>query len=209
MLEIIPGILEKDWDSIEEKLEEIKSFTSIVHIDIIDGKFAPRSTFLDPSPFKRYSEDIFLELHMMVDNPIEFLEPWANVGVKRFLGHIEKMDDQAKFITAAQSFGEAGLAIDGGTSLDAINVDYEKLDALLIMTINAGSSGQEFMEDLLEKVRTIREKTSIPIEVDGGINDKTIAPAKDAGATRFISTSHIFGSDNPKAAFQNLSVIIK
>lgn len=209
MYEIIPGILEYEWGEIEKKIEITKQFSNKIHIDIIDNSFSPNTTFLDPSPFKKYSQDIFFELHMMVDNPTALVESWGKAGIKRFLGHVERMDDQKKFLETSKRFGEVGLAIDGRTNINDINVDYEELDTLLIMTINAGSSGQEFMPDLLNKVKAVREKTTIPIEVDGGINDKTINPAREAGATLFVSTSYIFGSDDPKGAFENLSAIIK
>ena len=70
MYEIIPGILEKEWGEIERKIEIVKPFTESIHVDIIDGKFAPNTTFLDPAPFAKYSQDIFFELHMMVKAPV-------------------------------------------------------------------------------------------------------------------------------------------
>jgi len=210
MLEVIPGILEKEWSEIEKKIEIAKQFSNSIHIDIIDGKFAPNTTFLDPEPFKKYSQNIYFELHMMTDNPIELVEPWGNAGIKRFLGHIEKMQDQEEFVKAAKQFGEVGLAIDGPTSIDRINVRYNDLDSILVYTSDSvGFSGPPFNPQRLKKIKDIRTKTDIPIEVDGGINDKTILLAKEAGATRFVSTSHLFGSPDPKITFANLSEIIK
>ena len=84
MFEVIPGILEKDWSEIERKIEIVKPFISTIHIDIIDGKFAPNTTFIDPLPFKKFTlplsgQALFFELHMMVDNPIAYLKPFADV----------------------------------------------------------------------------------------------------------------------------------
>jgi len=206
-MEVIPGILEKDWSEIERKIEIVKSFAETasqssvaeanaapaIHIDIIDGKFAPNTTFLDPSPFAKYSKEIFFELHMMVNNPVQYLKPFARAGFKRFLGHIEKMSDQDEFVAKAQELGEVGLVIDGITPVSNIKVPYGDLDCVLIMTIKAGQSRQEFVPEYLEKVRRIREKNKfLAIEVDGGINDKTIIQAKEDGATRFVSTTFIF-----------------
>lgn len=217
-LEIIPGILEKEWSEIEKKLEIARKFARTVHIDIIDGKFADNTTFLDPQPFKAYTDSLTLELHMMVDNPIEYLDRWAAAGFTRFIGHIEKMPDQVDFVAKAQLYGEASLAIDGKTSLDAITAPFDDLDSILVMTINAGFSGQAFDESKLEKIKTIREKTDdisethqavyFPIEIDGGVNDQTILKARDAGASRFVSTSYLFGNKDPKEAYDKLKKLI-
>lgn len=208
MFEIIPGILEKEWSNIEKKLALIKPFTKTVHVDLLDGKFAPNTTLLDPSPFKKYSTEFFFEVHMMVDNPIQYLSPFADAGFKRFLGHVEKMPDQVEFVAKAQILGEVGLAIDGKTPVDAIKVPFDDLDYLLVMTINAGFSGQTFMPEHLEKVKNLRSKITnqfFPIEVDGGINDHTILQAKNAGVTRFVATSFLFKDKNPQEQYQVLS----
>src|SRR4030043_2163899 len=98
------------------------SFSKNIHIDIIDGKFAPNTTFLNPGPFSKYTKDADFELHMMVEEPINYLKPWAQVGFKRFIGHIEKMSDQTDFVAQGQLLGEVGLAIDGPTSPDILEV---------------------------------------------------------------------------------------
>lgn len=211
-MEVIPGILEKDWSEIERKLEIAKSFTKTVHIDIIDGKFAPNTTFLDPSPFLKYSQDLFLELHMMVENPIQYLESFARAGFKRFIGHVEKMPDQVEFVARAQALGEVGLAIDGPTDLSAIKVPYEDLDCVLVMMIKAGQSGQEFNPEYLKKIDYLKPFDSAQgrfptVEIDGGINDQTILLAKNAGATRFVSTSFLFNNQDPQAQFNLLKTL--
>lgn len=201
---IIPGILEKDWVEIDKKIEKILPFSKTIHIDLIDGKFAENSTFIDPKPFSKYAKDVYLELHMMVEEPINYLKPWADAGFKRFIGHVEKMSDQIEFVAQAQILGEVGLAVDESTPLDAIKVSFDDLDVLFFMTVKAGASGQTFEEECLEKVRKAREKTNIPIEVDGGVNDKTIIQAKDAGVSRFVVTSFIFQSQDPEVQYKKL-----
>lgn len=208
MLEVIPGILEKDWPSIERKIELVRSFAKTVHIDILDGKFAPNTTFLDPAPFAKYTKELFFELHMMVEEPTQYLKPFAQVGFKRFLGHVEKMSDQAEFVAQGQLLGEVGLAIDEPTPLSSIAVPFDDLDAILVMTIKAGFSGQSFMQEHLEKARAIRSKSQIPIEVDGGINERSIFQSKQAGTTRFISTSFLFKSQDPQAQYNALKNVL-
>ena len=199
---IIPGILEDSWEEIEKKIEIAKTFTNKIHIDIIDGKFAPHTTFMDPAPFKKYSKEIEFELHMMVEEPINYLKSWADAGFQRFMGHIEKMSDQAEFVARGELFGEVGLAIDSPTSIDRIEVPVDDLDVVLIMCVKAGESGQKFTEENLKKI-TMTKNTFIPIEVDGGINSETIIKAKNAGASRYVANSFIF-EGNPKEQFKQL-----
>ena len=212
-MEIIPGILEKEWGEIERKINLVRSFAKSIHIDIIDGKFAPNITFLDPTPFAKYTHSaasgraILFEAHLMVEDPINYLKPFADAGFRRFLGHIEKMSDQEEFVAQGQLLGEVGLAIDGPTPLDSVKAPYGDLDCILVMTIKAGESGQAFTPEYLEKVKIMNQakpdqddtKTGMKVEVDGGINNQTIIQAKNAGATRFVANSFIFKTDSSDA----------
>lgn len=210
MCEIIPGILEKEWVEIERKIELVKPFAKTIQIDIVDGKFADNITFLDPEPFKKYSSDLFLELHMMVEEPIDYLDEWAAAGFRRFIGHIEKMSDQVAFVAKAQQLGEVGLAIDGPTSQDKLEVSGTDLDTILIMTIKAGISGQQFQEERLEKVKQLLKRNEfLSIEVDGGINLNTINIALKAGVKKFAVTSGIFASSDPAEAYRKLEEACK
>ncbi len=216
MFEIIPspGTENKDFSEIEKKINAIKPFIKSIHIDVCDGKFAPNTTFADPEPFREYikqmatersgwvAEDkgILFEIHLMVEEPINHIEKWADVGFTRFIGQVEKMSDQAAFIAQAQLFGEAGLAVDGPTPLDAVQVSYDDLDAILFYTAErAGFSGAKFQEDRLEKVKTLRKINEyLPVEADGGINDETIQIAAAAGVNRFVSTGFLFSLNTPQ-----------
>lgn len=204
-LEIIPSPgPQQEWSVLQKRIELIKPFAKTIHIDILDGKFASNTTFLDPKPFKKYSSDIFFELHMMVEEPIQYLKPFADAGFKRFLGHVEKMSDQAEFVAQGQLLGEVGLAIDGETPLEAIGVPLDDLDCLLFMSIKAGFSGQKFSEEYARKMEVVKDTTWIPIEVDGGINDTTIVEARNFGATRFVSTSFLYNSQDPRKQYDYL-----
>lgn len=210
-MEIIPGILEHEWSEIERKLELLRPFAKSVHIDIIDGKFADNTTFLDPEPFRKYKDDFILELHMMVEDPLQYLKPWADAGFQRFIGHIEKMPDPVEFVAQGQLFGAVGLAVDGPTNLEDLqDLNLNDLDSILIMTIKAGMSGQEFQPELLDKVREIRKNYEfLAIEVDGGINSETLKQAHLAGANKFVVNSHLFKSENVSEKFEELSSLIK
>lgn len=204
-----PGTTDREWETIEKKIESMKGYASSIHIDVCDGKFAPNTTLMDPKPFAKYAREFLLEVHLMVDNPLQYLTSYARSGFKRFIGQVEKMPDIPEFIAEAQLLGEVGLAIDKQTPLEAIRVNIDDIDVLLVMTIQAGFSGQAFIPELLEKVSKAREKwPQLPLEVDGGINKETILRAREKGATRFISTSFLFDSQDPGNQFQLLSQVI-
>lgn len=203
MFEIIPGILEKDFAEIEKKIELVKDFAKTIHIDVIDGKFTPNITFLDPKPFAKYTNDFLFEVHLMVEEPINYLDSFAAAGFKRFIGHIEHMSNQAEFIVKGELLGGVSLALDTETPLENLEVDYEDLDSVLIMSVKAGLSGQVFMPEVLQKATKIKDLFPIPVEIDGGINDLTIIEAKNAGIERFVATSFLF-SGNPLINYQKL-----
>jgi ribulose-phosphate 3-epimerase len=204
MLEVIPGILEKDWASIEEKIKQVKTFAKTIHIDIIDGEFAQNTTFLDPTPFKKYSSEAFFETQMMVNDPLKYVEKYAAAGFKRFIGQIENMPSQKEFIDSARKHGEAGLAIDLQTSLESVQVDFNYPDCFLLMSVKAGFSGQAFSPEAFEKIRTLRKKTKKPIEIDGGVNEATITKLKDLGVDRCVVTSGLSSADDITKEYQKL-----
>ena len=148
---------------------------------------------------------MILEVTLRVREQIKYLKAFAGAGLRRFIGQIEKMSDQAEFVAEGELLGEVGLGIDLTTQVKDITVNLSDLDSVLVMAVRAGFSGQEFNEDAMEKIAELRERTDIPIEVDGGINERTIHIAKNIGATRFVATSFIFGPDkSPEEQFKLL-----
>jgi ribulose-phosphate 3-epimerase len=200
--EIIPSPgTNKNWVDIEKRLSLVKPFAKTIHIDVVDGIFAPNKTFSDPEPFKQLTKEFFCEVHLMVDDPIAHLKPWAEAGFHRFIGHIEKMPDQVAFVAAAQLYGEVGLAIDRQTPVSKITIPLDDLDTLLVMTIQAGASGQSFLEEIMPKLDELSSQIDIPLEVDGGINDETIEIAAAHGASRFVATSFLFDFQTPQLQY--------
>lgn len=203
-IEIIPspGTQIPDWKTMEQKIQMVLPFVKKIHIDLLDGKFAPNTTSLDAAPFTAYTKDILFEAHLMVEDPLQYLDTFAKAGFKRFIGQVEKMPDVAAFVAKAESLGEVGLAVDTPTAVDSILPYIEDLDFVLVMTVKAGFSNQQFMPEMLEKVKKLREKAPfLPIEIDGGVNDMTIKDARKAGATRFVTTGFLFGSTNLQTQF--------
>lgn len=211
MFEIIPspGTFIKNEREWAEKIEVVRPFAKTIHVDVVDGIFAPNTTIAEPEWFTQFSKDFILEIHLMTDEPVKHIKKWADAGFRRFIGQVEKMSDQAAFVADAQLLGDVVLALDKQSSVDAITVPFEDLDGFLVMTIQAGLSGQAFEPHLLDKVKELREKTTLPIEVDGGINDKTIKRAAAAGANRFVATSFLYNHTSPERQNTLLQNVLK
>lgn len=203
-IEVIPGILEKEWGEIEKKINLVLPFAESIHVDVLDGKFAPNITWLDPAPFAKYTKEVHFEAHLMVENPAAYIESFAQAGFQRFIGHIEKMTDVPGFIAKAQEWGEVGLAVDSPTHGELLYPYLEDIDVAFVMTVKAGFSRQTFNPEMLEKVGELRKKDALlSIEIDGGVSDANISVSRDAGATRFVSTGFIFDG-NPEEQYMKL-----
>lgn len=203
---IIPTILEKSWEEIEAKFKIYEKFAKSVHIDFIDGKFEENTTFLDPSPFSKYSEYFDLEAHLMVEEPIDYIDNLSKAGFKTFLGHIEKMSDQVEFVAKGEALGAVGLALDIDTEVSDIKVSYEDLDRILLMGIHAGASGRPFDERVYGKIKEVSDSNFTKIQIDGGVNDETLPKLRENGASMFCVNSFLFKGD-PKEQFSKLSSI--
>jgi ribulose-phosphate 3-epimerase len=212
MVDVIPGILEKEWNPIEEKLLLVAPHVSWVQIDVADNTLVPNATILDFSSFStpklmRCLQHLSFEAHLMVANPEKYITPLSDAGFKRLIAHIECTDPRLFLEQAQYEHIEAGMAIDGPTEFEQIEPFLEEIDVVLVMTIEAGFSGQSFMMETVDKIKKIRENfPDLPIEVDGGINDQTARLAREAGATRLVSTSFVFkNSERIAKAIQKLT----
>ncbi len=204
MIEVIPGILEKDFGEIEKRVVLVTGLVEWVQIDFEDNTLVPNETFLDTARFKdliaKYS-NLSFEAHLMVDYPEKYIRPLIDVGFKRLIAHVEA-NDPRQFLDAAQYESvEVGLAIDGATEFNEIEPFLDAIDVALVMTIEAGFSGSPFLPETVEKIKTIHQNfPDLSIEVDGGINEQTVRLVKEAGATRIVSTSYLFKDPHNIAA---------
>ena len=195
MIDIIPGILEKDFAEIERRIGWVSPHVSWVQIDVADNTLVPNETLLKFDQFASFLKaypNISLEAHLMVAEPEKYIRPLADAGFKRLIAHVESHDPRRFLDEVTYESCEAGIAIDGPTELEVVEPFLESVDVVLVMMIEAGFSGQALMPETIEKIKTIHENfPDLAIEVDGGINDKTAKLVKEAGATRLVSTSYL------------------
>lgn len=193
MVEVIPGILEKEWEMLEERLRLVVGLVDWVQIDIADNTMVPNTTVLDFTKFAPYAKRVSLEAHLMVSQPEKYIKKLVDAGFKRLIAHVEAHDPRLFFDQVKYEQVETGIAIDGPTEFEAVEPFLEEADAVLVMMYEAGFSGQKFQPEQIEKIKSLHAYLpDLPIEVDGGITDVTARLVKEAGATRLVSTSFLF-----------------
>ncbi|PIZ02264.1 hypothetical protein COY59_05690, partial [Candidatus Gottesmanbacteria bacterium CG_4_10_14_0_8_um_filter_37_24] len=159
-------------------------------------------------PFALLKTPLNLEAHLMVKDPLRYVENFSKYGFKRFYAHVEG-DFIDEYIEKCYNLGvEVGLAIDGPTPFEKLRPFLDNIDCVLVMAIDAGFSGRPFRDDTLSKIRQIREvDLTIPICVDGAMDDVNAKKVIDAGVTRINSNSYIFKSENVKMTIEKLMAI--
>jgi len=212
-MEIIPGILEPNVKELERKITLVAPHVDTIQIDVGDNTIFPCDsvhdvTLLAPIIEKFTKTETKFEVHLMVANPIPYLKPLADAGVLRVIAHVECHDPREFLAEARTHEMEVGLALDVESDFELIEPYLEEIDFVLVMTIETGASGQDFEQNALETIKTIhRNLPDLPIEVDGGMTPDTAKIVKEAGASRLVTTSFIFKSeqDIPSAieALQN------
>jgi len=208
---ISPSILSADFANLERDIKLVENNgADWIHVDVMDGHFVPNITIGVPvvKSLKAIT-NLPLDVHLMIENPEKYIEPFANAGADILTFHYEAVpkNDVIKIINLIKSFGiKAGLSIKPKTSPDEILEFLPELDLLLVMTVEPGFGGQKFMPDCAEKIKIIKQNapTTLIIQVDGGINDKTGKICTQYGATSLVAGNYIYKSDNIKQAINSL-----
>ena len=205
-IKIAPSILSADLSNINQEVKEIEKYADLIHVDIMDGIFVKPIT-VDANFVKKIKTKVPLDIHLMVHEPSESnLKSFIDAGAYSIIIHQEACKDpsnQINFIKKNKT--KACISIKPKTSLDKIKKYLDFVDMVLIMTVEPGYAGQKFILSTMSKVKELRKlKPNLDIEVDGGINLETAKLAKDGGADIVASASYIFGSKNPKKAYEKL-----
>ncbi len=200
MAEVIPTIIAKDYQELEDKIKQIEPYVKYAQLDIMDGKFVENLTWPylkgDLNELEKIKTGLKLEAHLMVQNPEKILSQWIKSKVQRIIFHYEASQNHQEIINEIKQAGlNAGIAINPETPIDVLD-DFLGIDLILIMTVNPGRGGQEFIIKTLDKIQNLRSKYQGNIEVDGGINLDTAPKAIKAGANLLASGSAIFKSQD-------------
>ena len=198
-IKISPSILASDYANLQSELDRI-STSDLIHVDVMDGHFVPNISIGAPvvASIKKVCNVPF-DVHLMISNPLDYVEDFANAGADIICFHTECDSDVEKTVDKIISLGKKpALAIKPATPVDDVVKYLDKLSMVLVMTVEPGFGGQSFMESTMPKIEAIRKiNPDIDIEVDGGINPETIKIASRAGANVFVAGSAVFKSENP------------
>lgn len=205
--QIVPAIIVNSQKELEESLKKIIDLVEIIQLDVMDGKFVPNESL--NFDFKLPKTDRLFEAHLMIKDPIKWIEK-NHKKVDTILIHFESCDDISRAIEFARNKNKrVGVVLNPETPIDAIKDILDKVDQVLIMTVNPGFYGSPFLPETVSKISELRKlKPEFDIEVDGGITDKTIEIVNKAGANMFVSGSYIMKSANAKNAIENLRKIV-
>ncbi len=217
MAQLAPSILAADFRNLSQQIRLVEmAGADLIHCDIMDGHFVPNLTFgpLIINAARRATE-LPLDVHLMITNPDNYLEDFVNAGANSIIVHQEAVIHLNRTVQRIKELGvKAGVAINPSTPVDVLKDIAEYIDQVLIMSVNPGFGGQNFIPNSIRKIKeTVQLRKSLNvnflIEVDGGIDNRTAKPILEAGCDIFISGSAIFKADNITAAATELLNIIK
>ena len=210
MIKIAPSILSADFSRLGEDIESV-SAAEFIHIDVMDGCFVPNISIGIPvvKSIRKVTAQIF-DVHLMIVEPQKYVKQFCMAGADIVTVHIEASSEES-IISALKIIREcgkkAGLSVKPGTPAKDLIPFLDYVDMILVMTVEPGFGGQKFMADMLPKIREIKQLTSKPIEVDGGVDFETGKLCIEAGAEILVAGSFVFKSENRNETINKLRCV--
>jgi ribulose-phosphate 3-epimerase len=211
-IEIAPSILASNFARLGEEIHTVEQAgADVIHVDVMDGHFVPNISIGIPVVESlRKATRLPLDVHLMIERPEEYIEDFVRAGATRVLVHQEATVHLDRALSMIREHGaEAGAAINPATPVLMLSDVLDKLDTVLVMSVNPGFGGQKFIRGALEKIRQLnqwrtRYNASFRIEVDGGVDLGNVAELAQAGANSFVAGSSIFHASDPAGATRQL-----
>ena len=212
MIKVSPSILAADFAHLMRDIQKVEGSAAMLHIDVMDGHFVPNISIGIPVVESiNQNTDLFLDIHLMIERPQDYVEAFVKAGGDLICFHLEADCDPKEVIETIHSFGKkAAVALKPGTPAAAVKPYIKDLDMVLVMTVEPGFGGQSFLPQMMEKVSAVRSyaeelNPSMDIQVDGGINEQTAKTAVQAGANVLVAGSFVFRSEDPEECVRKLN----
>lgn len=211
-MKIAPSILSANFAELGKEIKDVENGgADYIHIDVMDGHFVPNIT-MGPMVVKavRPLTDLPLDVHLMIEDPDQYIEAFADAGADYITVHVEAAAHLHRTIQLIKSKGvKAGVVLNPATPAEWVKPILQDIDMVLLMTVNPGFGGQSFIPSVVPKIKQIRSwadeiNPKLEIEVDGGINTETAAVCAEAGADVFVAGSAIYNKNDREAAIQDL-----
>jgi ribulose-phosphate 3-epimerase len=209
-MKLAPSILSADFARLGAEVDRVAAEADLLHVDVMDGHFVPNLTIGPPvvEALRKHTE-LFLDCHLMVDNPQVLLADFADAGADRCIVHVELGDPRPLFAELRERNVGVGIVLNPETPVETVLPYLADVDLVLVMSVHPGWGGQQFIAEVLDKVRVLRgaideQQLDAEIEIDGGINIDTAPLAARAGVDILVAGSAVFRAADPLAAARDI-----